>query len=64
MVVLNFTAFVGVDSIPDDIKDMLVIESVKDSIAAQDNEVMEIRLKSELRYFWLSNDDSILSTIF
>jgi len=62
--ITNFPAFVSVDGIPDDVKDMLVVKAFEDAIATKDDEVMEIWFQRELRNFRLGHDYSRFSTVF
>jgi hypothetical protein len=48
LVLFHFTAFVCVDGVPDYIKHVLIIQSIVDTITAQDDEIMEVGLESEL----------------
>jgi hypothetical protein len=60
---LNFSAFIGINSVPDDIKNVLVIQSIENTITAKYYKIMKIRFDSELRYFRLSNYNTITPSI-
>lgn len=62
-IVLKLLTFHVIDSVPGDVQHMLICESVKNAIATQHNEVVEIRLQSELRYLRLSYYDTFFASI-
>jgi len=62
--VLYLTALVDVDHIPTHVKNALVSQAVEDAIAAEDDEIMKLRLDCQLGYFWLSDRHSWFASVF
>ena len=62
-VVLDLMTLDGIHLIPSRVKHLLVCQPIENAITAQDDEVMEVRLQSELGYLWLCNDDTFFTSI-
>lgn len=60
---LSFSRLDGINCVPASIKYLLVAESIKDSITAEYDKVMEIVSHGELRYLRLRNNDSFFASI-
>ena len=60
---LDFVRLDRVDRVPAGVEHLLVAQSVEDSIAAQHDEVMEVRSYSELRDLRLRDDDAFFASI-
>ena len=54
--------FASLNGLPGTVLQLQVVKSVKDAIAAKDDEVMQVLLNSELSYFRLSYHNTLLAS--
>ena len=59
-----FDFFALVYGVPAGIQNLLIRQPIKDSIAAQHDEIVKIRSELKLRYFWLGYQNALFTPVF